>query len=155
MWMLRNLNRLGTSTEELIDVYYKQCRSVLELAVPAWTPALTTSESNQIERVQKTACAIILGEHYRSYKHALKTLNMKTLVVRRSELCLSFAIKALKSDKFSSWFSVNTSKYEKTRSEKEVLNLVKTRTDKYQKSPVPYLTTMLNDHLKSKARKKI
>ena len=77
--------------DKLLDVYYKQCRSVLELAVPAWTPALTNSESNQIERVQKTACAIILGENYKSYKRALKTLNMKTLKVRRSELCLSFA----------------------------------------------------------------
>ena len=105
--------------------------------------------------MQKTACAIILGENYTSYKRALKTLNMKTLKVRQSELCLSFAIKALKSEKFSSWFSVNTSDYEKTRSEKDVLNLVKTREDKYKKSPVPlYLTTLLNDHLKSKTGKK-
>ena len=152
MWMLRNLKRLGTSNEELVDVYYKQCRSVLELAVPAWTPALTSSESNQIERVQKTACAIILGEKYTSYKRALKILNMKTLQVRRSELCLSFAKKAMKSDKFSSWFSFSTINYDKTRSEKDILTLVKTRTDKYKKSPIPYLTNILNDHLKSKNR---
>ena len=138
----------------LVDVYFKQCRSVLELAVPAWTPALTNSESNQIERVLKTACAIILGENYTTYKRALKILNMKTLQVRRSELCLSFAKKALKSEKFASWFSFNTNKYDKTRKEKDILNLVKTRTDKYKKSPVPYLTTILNDHLKSKERQK-
>ena len=122
--------------------------------MPAWTPALTNSESNQIERVQKTACAIILGENYTSYKRALKILNMKTLQVRRSALCLSFAKKALKSDKFSSWFSFNTNNYDKTRSEKDILTLVKTRTDKYKKSPVPYLTTILNDHLKGKDRQK-
>ena len=100
MWMLRNLKRLGADTEELVDVYYKQCRSVLELAVPAWNPALTNSEANQIERIQKTACAIILGEKYSSYKTALKILNMKTLKMRRSELCLTFANKSFKSDNF-------------------------------------------------------
>ena len=82
MWMLRNLKGLGACIDELVDVYYKQCRSILELAVPAWNPALTNSESNQIERIQKTACAIILGEKYTSYRNALKCLNMKTLKSR-------------------------------------------------------------------------
>ena len=70
------------------------------------------------------------------------------------KLCLSFAKKKLKSDKFASWFSFNTNNYDKTRSEKDILTLVKTRTNKYKKSPVPYLTTILNDHLKGKDRQK-
>ena len=32
---------------------------------------------------------------------------MKTLESRRSEICLTFAKKALKNDKFKEWFSVN------------------------------------------------
>ena len=43
------------------------------------------------------------------------------------KLCLSFAKKTLKSDKFASWFSFNTNNYDKTRSEKDILTLVKTR----------------------------
>ena len=51
---------------------------------------------------------------------------------------------------------VDTNKYDKTRSEKDILTLVKTRKYKYKKSPVPYLTTILNDHLKGKdSQKKI
>ena len=50
------MRRLGANRRDLIDVYYKQCRSVLELAAPAWTPGLTKSEINQLERVQKAAC---------------------------------------------------------------------------------------------------
>ena len=87
------------------------------------------------------------------YKHALKTLDMKTLKVRRSELCLTFAKKALKSEKFANWFSINDNNYDKTRSDKTVLNVVKTRTDKYMKSPVPYLTNILNDHLMRRDKK--
>ena len=53
LWMLRRLKSLGASMEELVDVYIKQVRSVLELAVPVWEPGLTKSEKGQLERVQK------------------------------------------------------------------------------------------------------
>ena len=60
--MLRNLRKLGASMAELVDVYTKQCRSIIELAVPVWTSGLTSNDIVALERVQKTACAIILGE---------------------------------------------------------------------------------------------
>ena len=62
--MLRRLKGLGASEMEMLDVYYKQVRSVLELAVPVWQPALTQQEIKQIERVQRCALYIILGEDY-------------------------------------------------------------------------------------------
>ena len=34
LWMIRRLKGLGASEAELLDVYQKQVRSVLELAVP-------------------------------------------------------------------------------------------------------------------------
>ena len=73
LWILRNLKKLGVDSTKLLDVYSKQCRSVLELAVPAWAPGLTSKESRQIERVQKNVFAIILGDKYKSYKNALKS----------------------------------------------------------------------------------
>ena len=94
--MLRNLARLGTARTDLVDVYYKQCRSVLELAVPAWTPGLTRTEVNQLERVQKSACSSILGNEYKSYRSALQILNMDTLEKRRESLLLNFGKKGLK-----------------------------------------------------------
>ena len=48
LWMLRRLKQLGASVTELIDVYQKQVRSVLELAVPVWQPAITRLEKSQI-----------------------------------------------------------------------------------------------------------
>ena len=55
LWMLRRLKALGARDDEILDVFYKQIRSVLELAVAVWQPRLTLAENKQIERVQKCA----------------------------------------------------------------------------------------------------
>ena len=59
IWILKRLYNLGASQSQMLDVYIKQIRSVLELAVPAWHPSLTLEEKIIIERVQKTALHII------------------------------------------------------------------------------------------------
>ena len=65
LWMLRNLKRFGASERELLDI--KQCRSVLEMAAPVWTPRQTYENIIALERVQRSACAIILGKKYSRY----------------------------------------------------------------------------------------
>ena len=74
LWMQRRLKGLGASEVEMMDVYMKQVRSVLELAVPVWQPALTKEEARQIERVQRCALYIILVESHISYYNALNKL---------------------------------------------------------------------------------
>ena len=64
VWMLRRLKVLGKAVPELKDLYIKQIRSVLELAVPVWHSSLTQSNISDIERVQKTSLHIILGDEY-------------------------------------------------------------------------------------------
>ena len=81
--MLRRLKGLGASVKELMDVYYKQVRSVLEMAVPVWQPALTQYEARQIERVQRCALYIILGEQFTGYSDALELLECSKLNDRR------------------------------------------------------------------------
>ena len=49
LWLLRRLKGLGANVSEMIDVYNKQIRSVLEMAVPVWQAGLTMQESIQIE----------------------------------------------------------------------------------------------------------
>ena len=36
LWLLRRLKNLGANNEQLVDVYTKQIRCILELAAPAW-----------------------------------------------------------------------------------------------------------------------
>ena len=147
LWMLRWQKGLGASSEEMLDVYEKQIRCVLELAVAVWQPGLTQQETIQLERVQKSAFSIMLGDDYRSYEGALDRLERIKLSDRRYDLCLNFAKKANKSKKFTSWFSPqpNLPAFD-TRSEKpdNSFKPVKTRTDRYERSPLPYLTEMLN-----------
>ena len=53
--MVRRLKEMGASEEVLLDVYQKHMRSVLELAVPAWHVAISQTDRNEIECVQKAA----------------------------------------------------------------------------------------------------
>ena len=49
--MLRRLKANGAGIIDLVDVYSKQIRCVLELAVAVWSPGLAVGQA-QIERVQ-------------------------------------------------------------------------------------------------------
>ena len=153
LWILRRLRGLGASSNEMLDVYFKQVRSVLELAVPVWQPALTIHEVNQIERLQKCALAIILGDQYNNYDQAREQMGIDRLSDRRKNLCENFVKKAAKSEKFQNWFNqtenVETNCSMTTRRNKNktvpLFREIPTRTSRYKKSPLPYLTEMLNE----------
>ena len=146
LWMLRRLKGLGATRKELLDVYQKQVRSVLELAVPVWHPAITLQERKQIERIQKCAFYIILGSNYTCYSDALELLEIESLENRRSKICEKFAKKCLNNPRYSRWF--HSKEYTKpthnTRSDKSKLEPVSTRTLRYKNSAIPYLTELLN-----------
>ena len=150
LWMLRRLIKLGATVEEMLDVYQKQVRSVLEMAVPVWQAGLTQVEVKQIERVQRTAFHIIIGEQYEDYDQACKELEYDKLGDRRYKLCKNFANKAVKHPEFQSWFCENADPIPncETRTGKATTRnkyqSVKTRTDRFAFSPLPYLTNILN-----------
>ena len=125
-------------------IYTKQISSVLELAVPVWNNGITLVEQLDIERIQRSAAHIILGAQYDSYKTALKTLGLESLKSRRDKLCLKFALKAEKHEKFKKWFKPAVySNY--TRRKKFKYCDAFTIHKRFRKSPLPYLTTMLNE----------
>ena len=66
MWILRRLRNLGASRSTLLDVYIKHVRSVAEFAAVVWHAGLTKENTEEIERIQKAAFAIILGGDYLS-----------------------------------------------------------------------------------------
>ena len=53
LWILRRLKGLGAKKQELVDMYIKHCRSILEYAVPVWQASITVVEKLNLERVQK------------------------------------------------------------------------------------------------------
>ena len=70
---------------------------------------------------------------------------MDTLEDRCEALCLKFSRKAQKNSKFSHWFQKNDSGVN-TRSEKVPFVIPKSRTRRFKKSAIPYLTDLLNKH---------
>ena len=143
LWMLRRLKGFGANHREMVDVYEKQIRSIMEQAVPVWEPGLTKGECEQIERVQKCAFSIILGDKYTSYRSALRITKLETLFERRRKLCATFGKRSVKHSKFKNWFKSNP-KYLSSRSKQPKFKNVFYRTERYRRSPVSYLTETLN-----------
>ena len=105
--------------------------------------SITMEERCDIERVQRSALLIILGDEYQSFKDALEQVQLESLEDRRVKLCSKFANKAVKSDKFKNWFKVND-KWGRTRLKQPKYCPVWARTTRYFKSPLSYLTSILN-----------
>ena len=154
MWMLRNLKKFGAGEEELLEVYYQQIRNTVEMACPVWNPGLSQQEIRSIERVQRTAMAVIRAQNHTTYREALSHFNIETLEARREALCLKFSVKAFKHPKFTSWFVRNEPTIS-TRSNKCHLKHMKTRTRRFKKSPIPYLTGLLDTYLIKKRSENI
>ena len=144
LWTLRRLKSMGASREVLVDVYNKQIRSPLEFAAVVWNAGLKKDDITKIERVQKSAFAIILGAQYNSYDEACRALNMKHLSERRKILSLKFAKKASKHPIHSKWFVKNPEETY-TRLKKPTYKPVCGRTDRFLNSPIPYFTNLLNE----------
>ena len=151
MWSLRRMKRLNLDPLIILDVYTKEIRSVLELAVPAWHSKLTVRQSADIERVQKIALFIILSDHLTgiseySYDMALALLDLEPLSFRRDKLCLTFAKKAEHS-RHSDMFTKKTNPYE-TRQVSNYYKEHNSTTLSCYNSPLNYLTRILNQNKK-------
>ena len=147
MWMLRRMIQLDLGPFTMLDVYTKEVRSILEMAVPVWHAGLTKLQSKDIERIQRISFQIILGSRYINYKQACKSLGVQTLDERRVKLCLKFAKKNHNSE--NSLFT-KVKRVVNTRQKTNLVKEYKCRTSRYKKSSLPYLSKLLNMNNRSK-----
>ena len=145
IWMIKRLKNLGANQDDLLDVFFKQIRSVAEFAAPVWNSSLTGDQVASIERIQKTVLHIILGEEYKSYNSALKVMGLEKLSNRRRKICSKFAKKSQKHDKFSKWFKPNPRMVKRIKQNKFCPVICKTL--RFEKCPLSYLTKLLNNKL--------
>ena len=99
LWKLRRMRSLHLDPQLVFDVYIKEVHPTLELAAPVWHSGLTRVQSESIERVQKIALSIILGEPQISYEVACSILGAEPLDSRRDSLCFNFAKKTATSSR--------------------------------------------------------
>ena len=104
------------------------------------------STHTRIERIQKRCFLIIIGKNYINYQTAQITLNTTTLFNRREDLLLEFGQKVLKSDKHTHLLPpyLHDLHEHNTRRDRQLLQPVRCRTTRYQKSSIPYLVKLLN-----------
>ena len=109
MQILRKLYGFSVPIPDLVNIYIIYIRSILEVSCVVWSSAITHQEIASIERIQKIALRIILGDSYVCYDDALEITKLETLEKRREKLCLNFARSCLKNNISSSFFPLNPS----------------------------------------------
>ena len=146
MELLRRVASFGTPSKDLRELYFIFVRSILEQSATVWHSSLTQENANDLERVQKSALRIILGERYKSYKEGLAQLEIETLAERREILCLNFALKCVKNERMKTMFPVNEKLHSmKTRNE-DKFKVQFANTGRLQTSPKIYMQKLLNEN---------
>ena len=142
MTMLRKLYEFDIPKEDLVMIYNMYIRSVLEYNSNVWFSSITNEERDDIERVQRVACKIILKDEYTGYNQALEILNLQSLSDRRQSLAKRFALKCVKNEKLRDLFPLNQNNTDLRSGEKYIVKFA--RTSRLQKSTIPALQKMLN-----------
>ena len=145
MQLLRKVAEFGAPYEDLKSIYILFVRSLLEQSAPVWHSSLSKENIEDLERVQKSALKIILQDKFKGYKHALKTLNMETLIDRRKYLCLNFAIKCSQNKKVKDMFPLTKKMHQMNTRKIEKYYVNHAHTERLQKSAVPYMQRLLNE----------
>ena len=121
-------------------------RSILEQSATVWHSSLTQENSDDIERVQKSAVKIMLGNKYIGYKKSLEKLDMDTLKNTREILCLNFALKSRKCLKTKHMFPENDKLHSMELRKPERYKVDHANTERFRKSSVIYMQNLQNKH---------
>ena len=75
---------------DMMDIYIRQVRNILEFRVPVWNAVdlLTKEEIMAVERIQMAFLQIVLGNLNEGYALAKIETKLKTLEKRRTQLNL-------------------------------------------------------------------
>ena len=126
----------------------KWIRNNVEFGAAVWHSSLTQELDLKIERIQKAAVRVIMGNKFTTYDEGLQKLKLDKLSERRRKLCLRFAKNSLKLKQFSKLFPVNDSEHNmrKRNGNRYVIN--QHLTERYRVSTITYLQRLLNEEFK-------
>ena len=110
--------------------------------MPVWHSGLTYKLTADLERVQRVAVGILVGGGGAPYAQACSNLGLKPLNVRRLELYDKFAVDTASGEsRHSDLFKAQKN----PRPNKDKFSEHLCRKSRFFKSPLPYLTRILND----------
>ena len=151
MELLRRVAGFGTPVKDLKTFYILFVRSILEQSATVWHSSLTQENSEDLERVQRSALKIIFNEKYVSYKRSLAQLGLETLSDRRETLCLNFALKCTKHEKLSHMFPLNQKNHDMETRHEEKYKVQFAHTNRLKNSPLIYMQKLLNQNEENKS----
>ena len=99
---------------------------------------------DDLERVQKNACRIILGNKYIDYDKSIKYLNLDKLNIRREKLSIKFGSNCSENPKTIKLFIPRKKTHKQKIRKQNKYEVLKTNTQRMEKSCVPYLQKLLN-----------
>ena len=146
MELLRTISTFSPSDEDMKNLYVLFIRSLLEHSATVWHSSLTKHDSESLERVQKSAMKVILGNRYIGYRKSLQKLDLETLHERREKLCLNFARKCLRNSKTKNLFPINVKSHQMETRKKEKFEIQHANTERYRKSSIIYMQKLLNEY---------
>ena len=145
MQLLRKVASFDTPEDDLVNVYILFIRSLLEQSAVVWHSSLTQENAQDLERIQKSAMKVILGQRYISYEKSLAKLGLESLKDRREQLCMNFAKTCEKNPKFCEMFPKNTKLHAMELRDSEIFKVEHANTERFRKSAVIYMQHLLND----------
>ena len=152
MRYLHSARKFCHDTKILKQIYLTWIRNNVEFGAVVWHSSLTQELDLKIERIQKAAVRVIMGERYTSYDEALGKLKLDKLSERRRKICLRFAKNSLKLKQFSNLFPVNENAHIMVKRNGNRYVTKKHLTERYKMSTVPYLQRLLNEDFKEKKK---
>ena len=132
--------------EDLKNIYILFVRSQLEQSAVVWHSSLTDENKNDLERVQKTAVKIILGDRFQGYKKGLDFLNLLTLEERREYLCLKFCAEMYyKWEETKEMFPLKEKHHNMDTRKNEKYKVQYANTERLKKFAIIYMQNLLNE----------
>ena len=142
--LLKRVASFSTPVEDLKEIYILFVRSILEQSAVVWNSSLTIENSEDLERVQKSAVKIILKDKYKGYEDGLAKLGLESLKERRNEMCKNFAIKCTNNEKLRHMFPLNEKHHTMKTRNSEKFKVFPARSERYRKSAIIQMQEMLN-----------
>ena len=145
IWVIRRMKSVGVSQATLVKYWVAEGRSALEMCAPVWHSGLTAAQSRALARVQRVAMAAITSVWGASHTEQLRSLALQPLADRRVELCRRFAKRTAEKSRHSDMFQrVENPRPARQAAKKPAYIEKRARTAAYRRSPLPYLTRLLN-----------
>ena len=146
MELLRKVAEFTKSIDDKREIYILYIRSILEQSCVVWHSSLTEENALDLERVQKAAIRLILGEKNETYEDGLLRANLESLKERREKLCKTFAMKCVNSEnpRVNNIFSKKKTEHGMDLRKNEKYEVKFAKTNRLKNSSVPYMQRILN-----------